>query len=199
MRQIIGFIVNMLPYMIIALPILIIVRLVAYLHKKDKEVKVKFWHEAGIIVFGLYLVGLASQTVIPKLEYGIGGISIIGGGIDHSRINLIPFNKVIETWQIAYIDGYIDYFIIEVLGNIGVFLVIGFMLPLLWKRFESLRATVLTCFLISLFIEVVQLVLPRATDVDDLLMNVLGGLVGYYIYKGIKMFSPIFLNNFKKC
>ncbi|MGV8144963.1 MAG: VanZ family protein [Alkaliphilus sp.] len=178
MTQIIRFIANMLPYMLVSLPILLIMRIVLYSIKKRKGVNTNWFHEIGVVFFGLYLVGLASQTVIPKRQFGFYPMSI----------NLIPFNKIGETWQIAFVDGHISYLYIEVFGNIGLFVLIGFVLPLLWKRYENLKNTILVCFLISLFFEVSQLLLPRVTDVDDLIMNTFGGVVGYYLYLRLSVF-----------
>ncbi len=172
MGQILRFISNMLPYMLLSLPILLIVRVVLYSLKKREGVNTNWIHEIGVLFFCLYLVGLASQAVIPTRQFRIFPISI----------NLIPFNKIGETWQIAFIDGHINYLYIEVFGNIGLFILIGFMLPSLWKRYQNLKNTVLFCFLFSLFFEVSQLFLPRVTDVDDLIMNTFGGVVGYYLY-----------------
>ncbi|MBN4062706.1 MAG: VanZ family protein [Alkaliphilus sp.] len=172
MTQIIRFVTNMLPYMLLSLPILLIVRVVLYSLKKREGVNTNWIHEIGVLFFCLYLVGLASQAVIPTRQFRIFPMSI----------NLIPFNKIGETWQIAFLDGHINYLYIEVFGNIGLFILIGFMLPLLWKRYKNLKNTVLFCFLFSLFFEVSQLFLPRVTDVDDLIMNTFGGIVGYYLY-----------------
>lgn len=63
-----------------------------------------------------------------------------------------------------------------------MFAVPGFMLPLLWGKFENLKHTVLTCFFISLAIEIIQLFTGRSTDIDDILLNTLGGLLGFLFY-----------------
>lgn len=183
MTQIIRFAANMLPYMLLSLPIILTVRLLLYLRRKRKGNSTNWVNEIGVVSFYLYIVGLASQAVIPKLQFGVDGISIVGAtGFFPMSINLIPFNKIGETWQIAFVDGHMSYLYIEVFGNIGLFVLVGFLLPLLWKRYENLKSTILVCFLISLFFEVSQLLLPRVTDIDDLIMNTFGGIVGYYLY-----------------
>lgn len=45
----------------------------------------------------------------------------------------------------------------------------------------------LFCLAFSLIIEIMQLFNHRATDVDDLLMNTIGGVVGYGIYKAVAL------------
>ena len=44
--------------------------------------------------------------------------------------------------------------------------------------------------IVSVTIEVTQLVIGRVFDVDDILLNVCGGLLGYFVYR--------FLNNIKE-
>ena len=53
-------------------------------------------------------------------------------------------------------------------------------------------------FIISVTIETTQLIIGRVFDVDDILLNVLGGLAGYCIYKIVHTFKnklPNFLKN----
>ena len=78
-----------------------------------------------------------------------------------------------------------------------MFAVPGFMLPILWGKFEKLKHTVLTCFFISLAIELAQLFTGRSTDIDDLLLNTLGGLLGFLLYALKKTIRPDVLGKFK--
>lgn len=63
--------------------------------------------------------------------------------------------------------------------NILLFVPLGFILPLLWKEFRSRRTMCFTGFLLSLGIELAQLLNYRISDVDDLIMNTLGAWLGY--------------------
>ena len=67
--------------------------------------------------------------------------------------------------------------------NIIMFIPLGFLLPFLWKKYQKLTPTLLFGFLFSLFIELSQLITLRATDIDDLIANTLGALIGYLIWK----------------
>ncbi|QQK08987.1 VanZ family protein [Miniphocaeibacter halophilus] len=67
--------------------------------------------------------------------------------------------------------------------NIVMFIPFGFLLPYLWKKTNNLMAVTIYSFFFSLVIELSQLLNVRATDVDDLLMNTLGGIVGFIIFK----------------
>ena len=54
---------------------------------------------------------------------------------------------------------------------------------------------ILIGFVISLFIEFCQLFISRGTDIDDLILNTLGTIVGLLIYKLLsKKFNKLFKN-----
>lgn len=69
--------------------------------------------------------------------------------------------------------------------NIAMFLPLGIGLPLLWKKYGSFSKTVIFGLLTSLGIEVAQLFTYRATDINDLLTNVTGTALGYFVYKAV--------------
>lgn len=65
-------------------------------------------------------------------------------------------------------------------GNIVLFIPCGFLLPLAYPQLRLRRRLLLILFLTSLFFESLQLAFAIGTfDVDDLLLNVLGGWIGY--------------------
>ena len=128
MSDILHYILDMIPYMIISIPIIIIVRFINF--KKQK--KINWNREVAIFIFALFMVGLGSQTIIPKLEFGMdGGISIVQLG--KNEINIIPFKVIYDTYVEVIKNDYINYFLINFLGNIVIFIPIGFFIPLLWK------------------------------------------------------------------
>lgn len=177
MNAISNYIVNMIPYMIIAVPIYLIVR---FLMLRKSSRKFNLYHEIALLIFVIFVVGLASQTVIPKIELGINGnINILKNGTH--GINLLPLKVLFETYREVFINLNINYFIINFLGNIIMFMPIGFFIPLLWEIPD--KKIIIVGFLFSLFIEVCQLFLNRGTDVDDLILNTLGTILGLLVYK----------------
>ena len=60
-----------------------------------------------------------------------GGVTIVQTG--KSEINLIPFKVIFDTYREVIQNGYINYFIINFLGNIIMFIPIGFFVALLWN------------------------------------------------------------------
>ncbi|MBE6890788.1 MAG: VanZ family protein [Ruminococcaceae bacterium] len=180
MSKIIDYILNMIPYMVIALPIIFLTRMII-VHVRGLSKRTTFLHETGIHLFFLYLVGLASQTIIPALEIRVHGIGIVNQGLK-GEINLIPGKVFVDTWNECINNHYWMYFIINFLGNICIFIPIGFLICLLWQK-QSLFKTAMIGFGISLFIEICQLPQARSTDIDDLWLNTSGSIIGFFIYK----------------
>ena len=70
----------------------------------------------------------------------------------------------------------------NVIGNICVFVPFGVFLPKLFVKCKNIFLTILFSFEVSLCVEIVQLVTKVGSfDVDDLLLNTLGGLVGFLL------------------
>ena len=120
-----------------------------------------------------------SQTIIPKFEFGVNGFGIVKNGVH--KTNLIPFKVLIETYREVFMNGYVEYFLINFLGNIILFMPFGFIIPLLWNVSNKKVIVIGTC--ISFFIEIIQLLLARGTDVDDLILNTSGVILGLLLYK----------------
>lgn len=176
MDSIIRYILNMLPFMLLSIPIYIMIRFIIF---KIKKLKMNWYREIALFLFVLFIVGLASQTIIPKLEWGINGFSIVKSG-KHTT-NVIPFKVMFETYNEVFVQGHINYFLINFLGNIIMFMPIGFFTALLWKL--SNKKVIAIGFFFSLLIESCQLFLTRGTDIDDLILNTIGTILGLLLYK----------------
>ena len=78
-------------------------------------------------------------------------------------------------------------FLLNVFGNVTAFMPCGFFLPIVSRRSRKWYNTVLLGFLLSLSVETLQLVLRVGSfDVDDLLLNTLGGGLGYLVNRMIQ-------------
>jgi glycopeptide antibiotics resistance protein len=92
--------------------------------------------------------------------------------------NFVPFKTINFYLFLANIN--LSIRIENLVGNIVGFIPYGFILPLLSKSFLKLRAVILATFSLSLTFEVIQLLFEFGSfDVDDLILNTLGGIVGY--------------------
>lgn len=120
-------------------------------------------HLVWVYIFLLYIYLALSKA-------GIGSIWDIGRYreiIRFNEINLIPFSSV----------GALTYIL-----NIIMFMPLGFLLPLIWKEFRNIINVSITGLGFSLSIEFCQLFNLRTTDIDDLMMNTLGAILGYLIW-----------------
>lgn len=119
-----------------------------------------------IIVWVVYLFGLFHYTSAGTLH----DILFYGWHLNPDRINLIPFSDT-------------DALLVFNILNIVLFVPLGVLAPLLFREKTPLWKIALLGFVVSLTVELSQLVNLRATDVDDLIMNTLGALIGYGIYR----------------
>lgn len=104
-------------------------------------------------------------------------------GNEEYRYNLTFLQEIRRFYNVGMNTGSWDMFILNVYGNIVVFIPIGMFLPKLFNRCKKMTRTVLLTFEISLCVELIQLITKAGSfDVDDLLLNTLGGLCGYIIY-----------------
>lgn len=149
----------------------------------------------GVIIIGISLVSLfRSNHNISKIKTTVASlilyyylcillINIIGMPTLSDLIRLLQsgysiFNPNLHL--IPFSDGISLSFIL----NIFLFIPLGFLCPLICRKYEHAGKTILIGFGLSLFVEISQLfTLARATDIDDLLTNVTGTIIGYLIFK----------------
>ncbi len=92
------------------------------------------------------------------------------------RMNLVPFVNLLDY------ESKKDL-LLNVIGNFALFIPTGIVTPILYRHLNRLKQVALTGFLISLTIEIIQLPFSvRASDVDDLILNTAGCLLGYALY-----------------
>ena len=133
--------------------------------------------------FGLYLGVVALPTIVPTHLSRFRN--------PHSyHINIVPLGYSFTCFLQNQVEHpHITAFCLRnTLGNFALFLPLGILLPLVSKRFLTLRRVLLTALCLSLSIEVIQFVLrffgnPRAVDIDDVILNTLGACLGFVVYK----------------
>ena len=106
------------------------------------------------------------------------------------RYNLILFQEINRYYGIGERTGSWLLFILNVCGNVAVFIPLGLFSPVLFKQCKNMFFMVLLSMEISLFVEVTQLITRVGSfDVDDILLNAIGGLCGYLCYICIRWWS----------
>ncbi len=117
-----------------------------------------------LTAFGLYLAAVFSVTGIP-------GISTFHF---EPECNYIPFLDIINA-PAAYLKNTVL--------NLLLFVPLGVFAPILWRQFWSVRSVALLGFLLSVTVEISQLFNFRLTDVDDMITNTVGTLLGYFVVR----------------
>lgn len=116
--------------------------------------------------------------------------------VSWSTNNFIPFKEIFR-YKIGS-----RLFFKNVLGNILLFMPYGFFASYYLKE-KSPKLIIFLAVIGSCTIEVVQMSIGRVFDVDDILLNTIGGIVGFYIYYFISLVvekipnilkSEVFLN-----
>ncbi len=128
----------------------------------------------GKILFCLYIIFLVYFLIFSE-RYGRepGAVSY--------RYNLVLFQEIRRFWTYRRQLGF-GPFITNLAGNVLIFVPFGFFLPMA-SKFRSLPTTLFFSFILSLAIEMIQFMTQVGSfDVDDLVLNTLGGLIGYMIF-----------------
>ena len=136
---------------------------------------------SGGVLFGIYVVGLIYFLFFAE---GFGR----GGGELYGSYNLRPFQEILRCIRYWDILG-AEYVILNLAGN-----VIGFMLlPVFARSVRRGWKVGILSFEISAVVEISQLIFRVGSfDVDDMILNTLGGLLGYFLFctviQGVRIF-----------
>lgn len=160
--------------------------------RKLKELTKKRWTKAGWLMFYLYII-LLSYFLFFSERYGRDLIS------EDYRYNLELLKEIRRFIRYREVIGF-ESFAVNILGNVLAFMPFGFLLPLLKKKYRSFLYVTFLSILISLVIEAAQMLLRVGIfDVDDILMNSLGGMMGYLFYAvGHRIAHKVFRNGGKE-
>ena len=102
-----------------------------------------------------------------------------------AQLNLIPFRtlRLFADLLNSGVRSHITIAVINLGGNIFLFIPIGYFLPRLWPSLRNFLFFLLTCTLAIVLVELLQLVtLLGSLDIDDLILNLFGMLLGYLFF-----------------
>lgn len=113
------------------------------------------------------------------------------------RIELIKASRDLGAWNYnlslfrtinSYFKNISDsYAYINILGNVVCFVPMGFLIPMNFKRYRNLLRAISIFIIFIIGIEILQFITMLGFfDVDDILLNMFGCIVGYYIYVGFR-------------
>ena len=127
----------------------------------------------GRVLFLIYLAGLCYFLFFAE---NYGRVT----GLEKYRYNLVPFREIERFWKYRRELGIHSFH--NLAGNILGFVPAGFFIPIMWKDKRGFFFTVCMTFQLSLQAEILQLIFRVGSfDVDDLLLNTFGGILGYLL------------------
>ena len=149
--------------------------------KSYKDISIK--REIIFNTFVIYCIAVIVVTfpVTPNLR-GIHKTQIV--------IGFIPFVDEISSFQQSTfsLNFKVRILVKNFAGNLLLLLPMGVLLPLLWAKFRSLKKLVMIGVTVSLAIELTQLIFAyfglgiRTPDIDDVILNTIGAMIGYSLY-----------------
>lgn len=113
----------------------------------------------------LFLIFFAAFLFMP-ISFGPG---------NHFSCNLIPLHFLAE-------ENSLRLFVTEKIPNILLFIPLGLFLPLAFAKFRTFRQTALAALSLTCTIEFIQYFIGRSADIDDVLTNFAGAVIGYGLY-----------------
>lgn len=93
-------------------------------------------------------------------------------GVGGTGVNLVPGSGI----RSALNNVNRGLGLLNLVGNVVMFAPVGFLLPVVARL--RLRGAVAACASLSVTVELLQLMLGRSLDIDDVLLNTLGGALG---------------------
>jgi Glycopeptide antibiotics resistance protein len=152
---------EVLPVIIICLVVISTLRITYFIKTKAKP---NIISETFALIFIAYIMCLFYVVTFQDID------------ASWSASNFIPFQEMFR-----YEFGS-RLFIKNVLGNMLMFIPFGFFSSYFLKEKKVLVIFVITV-IVSLAIEFTQLKIGRVFDIDDILLNIVGGVIGYYLYR----------------
>lgn len=161
--------------------IFIVLRLFYLKFIKKNSKKIKFGHEFILTVFVMYILLLLFLTVF-RVQYFPWQVHIIKNR-PLSDINWIP---LVQTLKLSQGESILD-FMYNLYGNILWFIPFGIMLPILTQKSLELKSIIISGMFLSILIEGLQfLLMTGVSDIDDVIFNTIGVIIGSCIYQLIK-------------
>lgn len=149
------------PTLVIFLTIIILLRVFTILNTSKKFIL----HEELLLLLFITYILFLFELVTSRDVYMNG-------------TNLIPFREMFR-----YPVGS-ENFNRQVVGNILLFMPFGFFATY-YTKIKKISSISFMSILVSLTIEVVQKYIGRSFDVDDIILNVVGGILGFLVYIGL--------------
>lgn len=166
------------PSMVIAISILWILTRAFFCIRHPLNLK----REVQLLLVYICIIVVARFTFFPfsKVDGQIQPLIFDAARAFPFRINLIPF---------VYLMDYPEFrsAMLNLIGNTAMFIPIGVIWPIVYRKLNTHKKAIAAGIGFSLCIEILQLPFyDRVSDIDDLILNSLGFLIGYGLYTAVK-------------
>ncbi|MBY0097127.1 VanZ family protein [Mesobacillus maritimus] len=157
----------------------------SYIEFKGKKLVVAISHFLFLLYIAIAAVLLFFSSYRQEVRFGRNEA--------FTEYNLVPFQTIMN-----YINatGYINTSIVitNLAGNILAFMPLGFFLPLLFKRYLKFRNTIFVVIASTFSVECLQYYFRVGSfDVDDLILNTVGGILGFGVFKLVSLVLKLFI------
>ena len=136
--------------------------------------------ELQMLLVYICLVVIARFVYFPlhHVDGKIGSLTIGYTAKQADMISLIPFYFLFDRY-----DGWLT----NIIGNIAMFIPVGIVWPICFRKLDSIKKTIFAGMVFTLSIELTQLLCPeRHTDIDDLILNSSGVVIGACILFAVR-------------
>lgn len=164
--------------------------LVRWIQARRRRCELDFPKECKRTAFAAYIVGTASRSLAPEAVlwtesrdgYRYINIRMI---LREGRYNLIPFRTLWAQLTGDLPLGADAAFVgrVNLLFNLLVFVPLGIFLPMLFRKGQRWYSVLCIAAVTSVSVEVIQYLIGRTCDIDDVLLNVAGCMIGYAAYR----------------
>lgn len=157
-----NILINLLPMIVLFSVVMASIRIISAIYSKEKIVLYKELKNLIYIIYCFTLFNLVTTTDFESFSN-----------------NFIPFKEIMRYRTTSVL------FYRNVIGNIALFIPFGFMITDMLKEKAgktNILITTLITFFTSLTIEIIQMFIGRSFDIDDILLNLVGGILGFLIF-----------------
>lgn len=208
---------QMLPLGLLGLVLLLLLRPARLRRLRRLGLTSPAGREVALALFVVYCAGLSALTLFPAnfwgyvfdwlfrrsywdWAWGVNGWCLADfyptceetmSQLPHLPDMLTPFQEIGRA-----LNRRSYWLLFMLLGNIIMFMPIGFFPALLWRKWRWWKS-LLAGFCSSFFIEFVQFFIDRSTDIDDLILNTAGALAGFWVFWLLRAVFPNFAKRFQ--
>jgi len=172
-----NILINLLPMIILFSVVMVSIRIITCIYSKEKIV---FYKELKNLIYIIYCFALFNLVTTTDFE--------------SFSNNFIPFKEIMRYHTTSVL------FYRNVIGNIALFIPFGFIVTDMIRE-KAHKSNVLIISLItlltSLTTEVIQMFIGRSFDIDDIILNLVGGIIGFIFYHLTYLIYKHIPNRFK--